>query len=329
MDTPALRPETSQELFTDSLKLFGSTTVCGVFYGFMTALAAACIHAFFHCTPCGEPSRLRLTLQVGYVTLLWICGTLYVASMARTVQDGYVALRMQLQSPAEWSDFQLPEFILADASYMVANCLADGLLLWRLRAVWYKSKWYPYLLPCSVLLYLAVVALDFMAVAADSLPGKTFYSADAFKMTIPAFVASVVFNVYTTSLIAGRLYTFRLWLTQTVGKRFLHPKHFTNIAAIILESSALFTVTSVIFTGLYLARHPAYYLMIAVLSQVQIIAPLLVIIRISWGIAWEADITICSDGEHVLQRDDDDRIGAISSLKIAGCDSFRDGHIDV
>ncbi|EIW79084.1 hypothetical protein CONPUDRAFT_155775 [Coniophora puteana RWD-64-598 SS2] len=328
MVTSAFPPETSQELYADSLKLLGGTTVCGIFYGIMTVLAAACVHAFFHCTPRGGSSRLRLAAQVGYVALLWVSGTLYMACLARTSNDVYVVCRLQLQSPSEWSDFQSPEYILGDTAYVVAHCLADGLLVWRFRAVWHNSKWYRYLLPCAVLLYLAVIALDFMAVINNSLPGHSFYSTVAYKMTAPSFVASVVLNLYTTSLIAGRLYVFRRWLVNTVGKDFLHPKHFTNIAGIVVESCALFTVTSIIFMGTYVARHPAFYVMIAVLSQVQIIAPLLVILRMSWGIAWEPDVTMCTaaiDVGHVLQRDDDCHISVIPNLRIAACDSVKDG----
>ncbi|EIW79064.1 hypothetical protein CONPUDRAFT_83405 [Coniophora puteana RWD-64-598 SS2] len=80
-----------------------------------------------------------------------------------------------------------------------------------------------------------------------------------------------------------------------IGDSAIHSKHYTNIASILVESCALFTITSVIFIGFYLAHNAVQFLMIAVLAQVQIIAPLLVMLRISKDVAWEADTATTVD----------------------------------
>ncbi|EIW79057.1 hypothetical protein CONPUDRAFT_166889 [Coniophora puteana RWD-64-598 SS2] len=324
-------PETPQELLADSIKLIGSTTVCGTFYGLMTVLACACVQTFLSRTSRARRTRGRLVFLVGYVGLLWLGGTLYVVGLARSIQDAYVDLRLKIPSPAAWNDFQLPEAILADAAYSVSTCLADGLMVWRFRTMWYDSRLYWLLMPFPILLYLAVAVLSFVSVVTCSLPGHNFYSKLAYKTTIPGFVTSVVLNFYTTSLMAGRLYTFRRRFIRDIGGATLHTKQYTNIAGMLVESCALFTMTSLIFIGFYLSGHPAEFVMIAILSQMQIIAPLLVMLRISRGIAWEAttastlharsrhDVVELGDRRRRRETGDeeDENPSALSSLKFA------------
>ncbi|EIW79079.1 hypothetical protein CONPUDRAFT_145251 [Coniophora puteana RWD-64-598 SS2] len=293
--TNVLPPETPAQLIADGINLIGATTVCGTFYGFMTAIAGVCIYTF--CLPGSRAkrSRGRLAFLVSYVALLWLCGSLYVAGIARSTTDAYVDRRLVLQSPAEWGDPTLPEVTVLDTAYEVSMALADGLMVWRFRTVWYDSPWYPFLMPVPVLIYLASLATGFTSVVSGTRPDRDFYSLVAQRTTVPAFILSVALNLYTTSLIAGRLYSYRRWFAKHIGNSALHPKHYTNIAGIVVESCALFTVTSIIFVCFYLLHNPGQFLMIAVLAEVQIIAPLLVMLRISNDVAWEVNTATTVD----------------------------------
>ncbi|EIW79054.1 hypothetical protein CONPUDRAFT_126852 [Coniophora puteana RWD-64-598 SS2] len=323
-------PETSEQLLADAIKLVGSTTVCGTFYGIMTVLAGACVHTLLARRSRAMHCRRWLAILVGYVVLLWLCGTLYIACLSRTMQDAYVYRRLEVQAPSEWADFTMPENIIGDAANVLAICLADGLMIWRMRTIWFDSAWYSWLMPIPMLAYIGLCVSCGLTVIMSSLPGHDFYAKITFKTTIPVFVLSLVINVYTTSFMALRLYTFRRWFTKHMGTCIAHPKQYTDMATIFVESCALLTVTFSIATGFYLAQHPARYLCIAVLSQVQIISPLLVIYRISRGIAWRADTTTTSHNQDQSDAAElgDCQDGGGNCCAVAPCPSLKFARVD-
>ncbi|EIW74534.1 hypothetical protein CONPUDRAFT_159831 [Coniophora puteana RWD-64-598 SS2] len=289
-------PETPEELFADSIRLIGSTTVCGTWYGLMCAVAAMCVSTLLdqqssHISRAGRPrrsrSRGRLHFLLAYVGAMWLCGTLYVAGLSRSVQVNYVNHRLFEPGPFAYDDWTSPDAILADVAYWLASVLANGLMVWRMKVILYESRFFKVFMPISILIWAAATILGGVSVVVSSLPAHSFYSTLAQHTTVPAFILSMVLNVFATVCMAGRLFLFRRYYAKHIGNSIPHPQHFTNIAGMLVESCALYSTTSVVFIALYLLEHPAERLVIAILSQAQIIAPLLVLLRISRGIAWD------------------------------------------
>ncbi|EIW74893.1 hypothetical protein CONPUDRAFT_159667 [Coniophora puteana RWD-64-598 SS2] len=144
----------------------------------------------------------------------------------------------------------------------------------------------------------------------------------------PPLILAIVFNVISTTLMAGSYYAsadtrdkssvclprrspyinFRhqarnnVRTPQPTGP-VLHPNHFTNIAHILTESCALLTAASLVYMALPLANHPGVYILVTLLPQVQIISALLVLLRISQGIAWGTTSEELSVGRFVVDLD--------------------------
>ncbi|EIW78827.1 hypothetical protein CONPUDRAFT_166725 [Coniophora puteana RWD-64-598 SS2] len=287
--------ETPHQIFIDSIRLIGSTTVAGTCYGMMSVTAGACVHTLFRFRR--RRTVRRLAFLIGYVATLWVCGTLFVAGLSRAIQNAYVDHRLFMPSPGAYFDWSQPGAVIADAAYTCAIILSDGLMVWRFKVIWYDSAWFNWIMPIPAFLYLASAVLCLISTVDTSIPGHGFYSDVAHRTTVPGFILPMVLNVFTTSCMAGRLYYYRRRLAQSVGPDDPNPKIYTNVAAMLIESCALYTSCSVISIILYLLHSSGEFPMITVLAQVQIIAPLLVLLRIARGIAWdETAVTTVTTG---------------------------------
>jgi len=101
-------------------------------------------------------------------------------------------------------------------------------------------------------------------------------------------VISLALNIYVTLLIAGRLFAYRHRFKANWGSP--HTKHYTSMGTMLVESYLVLALCTVAFVVVYSLDSLVQYMMAAILSQVQIIAPLMVMIRVSRGIAWEATV---------------------------------------
>lgn len=85
MSTPLQR----ELLLFEAFDVIGNTTVLGVFYGIAFALYCLCARSLY--LQLWEPDKRRQAgFQLGYISLLFFCATLYLALSSRLIQLGYV-----------------------------------------------------------------------------------------------------------------------------------------------------------------------------------------------------------------------------------------------
>ncbi|EIW75701.1 hypothetical protein CONPUDRAFT_85385 [Coniophora puteana RWD-64-598 SS2] len=280
-------PETSHQLYMDSLRLIGNTTVVGTFYGMMTVAAGMCVQTLVRFRKRRTPRRLAFLLA--YVAVLWASGTLYVAGLALSTQTTYIDHRLFSPGPYAYYKFDQPGVIMTMVTYFVGYVFADGMMVWRFRVIWRDSKHYWWLVPIPCLAWATNVVVGLLADVFISMPQHAFYSTISQKIVVPNMVLTICLNVFTTTLMAGRLLMFRRRMQQheVPGSSTPSSKQYTNVAAMLVESCTLYTTSSVLFLGFYLANHPAETVMVSITSQMQLIGPLLVMLRISRGVAWK------------------------------------------
>ncbi|EIW74549.1 hypothetical protein CONPUDRAFT_169926 [Coniophora puteana RWD-64-598 SS2] len=285
--TSGIPPETQDALYLDSIRLVGATTIAGAFYGISTATAFLCLGTLVRTR--SRFSTTRYAFFLCYVVMVWLCGTVFVAGQACEVQEAYVTHRTFAEGPFVWGNkHQLRSLrVLVNVTYWVLVTLSDGLVVWRLKVIFSTSRWVRYLISLPVLLYLGMVVTGLISWLSNTVPDQRILPAHSLASNIPPLVLTIAFNVISTTLMAGRLWRFRRRSRKILNPA-LHPNHFTNIAHILIESCALLTATSLVYMALSLVNHPGVYIMVTLLPQVQIIAPLLVLLRISQGIAWGA-----------------------------------------
>ncbi len=86
------------------------------------------------------------------------------------------------------------------------------------------------------------------------------------------WILSFSLNVIVTSLIIGRLFYARMEVRKNLGARYATV--YSRVVALIIESTAPYTVISVIFVVLFSLDHPAFMLFVVLYPQIQVSGPL-------------------------------------------------------
>ncbi|EIW81571.1 hypothetical protein CONPUDRAFT_144291 [Coniophora puteana RWD-64-598 SS2] len=284
-------PETPEQLIADSLRLVGSTTVCGTFYGFMTACAGACVYQTLNSHKPLRRSGLRTAFQLLFVGLLWLCGTIVVVALAQDVDTVYVRNRLLEPGPHAYNDFKLIPVFVLDTAYYVSMVLADGVMVWRFKVIWHNWPLRRTLFALVSLIYALSIVASLVSVIVASLDCSDCPKILGQSIEL-GFTSSVALNVLTTALMASKLYRFRNRIIKAPMSD-SSPSLYANIASMLAESCALYTIFSVLFIVLNTMHHAGKYVVFGALSQVQVIAPLLVVLRLSSGKAWREEQDAC------------------------------------
>ncbi|KAI6095980.1 hypothetical protein F5141DRAFT_1012559 [Pisolithus sp. B1] len=249
----------------------------------------------------------RRTVLVVWITILWISSSL--STLANAYCNLY-AYSWQLDYPGgpityladQWNR---PMPALAYWTYYITMWFADALMLWRVTIFYHGVHRLINLSVVTVMFTIYIGAVGqflitffcvgkrlnskFLASACYSLAilstNQTFYSEYSQKAGIPCFTLSVTLNVFATALISIRLLSFKRWAEKNLGRKENSP--YTSIIAMLIESSSLYATWSVVFIILYAINNPGQYVMLMTLCNVQVIAPLLIVYRVSRGSAWE------------------------------------------
>ena len=99
-----------------------------------------------------------------------------------------------------------------------------------------------------------------------SQPNLSLWS--SLNFSVPYFSLSLSLNVIVAILIVTRLLLERRKIVAALGKQ--HAKQYVSIAAMIIESAALYSVFSLTFLGLYGANHPVQNIFLQVLPQIEV-----------------------------------------------------------
>ena len=139
-----------------------------------------------------------------------------------------------------------------------------------------------------------------------SRPNLSLWS--SLNYSLPYFALSLALNISVSCLIVARLVHLRCTLTNLLGSE--HAIQCTSIIAMIVESALLFSVFSVLSLVTYAMNHPLQNIFLQMLPQIQvrqiqfdsyhfsgwektcqIVAPLLIILRVAQGRAWSPSAT--------------------------------------
>jgi hypothetical protein len=131
-----------------------------------------------------------------------------------------------------------------------------------------------------------------------------YFSSTNVNYTVPYLSLSLALNIIITIVIVLRLLTYRHRITKVLGSDY--GTQYTSIAAMIIESAALYSTISVAFLTLFLLNNPISATFIQSLTQIQvstgkwrgvcvandvsqIIAMFLIVFRVAQGKSWSQD----------------------------------------
>jgi hypothetical protein len=189
--------------------------------------------------------------------------------------------------------FSIPPDELGNVTFVLANWFADALVVWRCMTI-YRNCRYPIVvvmaLPC--LAYLGSFSMGVMWLVQISAPASSPWStsSNSINFTLPYFWLSLALNITMTIAIVSRVLLFRWRITRVLGPKY--GSQYTSIAALLVESALIYSTFALLFLVPFALNHPLANTFLQMLSQVQIIAPLLIIYRVASGEAWSSDTAV-------------------------------------
>ncbi|KAJ8072805.1 hypothetical protein PM082_016364 [Marasmius tenuissimus] len=277
-------PQVPPELFLLEHYDFAGIQLSEIFYGITIVLFFQCMLALLRPRHGRKPNYF-LAL---YTFVLFGLGTTFTAINGRLLQLAFVDNRAIEGGPEAWQllNYSTARPLTANAVFIIANWLADGLLLFRCKVVWQEKYW---ILGFPVLLALGDLTMGTLYLYQLSQPSANLFTGQAIDFGLPYFVLSTSLNILLTILLCSRL----IFHQRRIAKTLMRPQvPYMSIVAMLVESSAIYAVCSIIFIGTYGAGNIASSIFLPVLAQAQVISPLLIISRVARRKAWTSDNTV-------------------------------------
>ncbi|KIL71475.1 hypothetical protein M378DRAFT_94038 [Amanita muscaria Koide BX008] len=285
--------EDSDTIFLERTFL-GGGFVTGVGYGVQLVLYVICVQYLWR-----ERKRRRaMGFLLAYVTLLLSLSSLWAAIGTWTIEDIYINNRNYPGGP--WTYFlatqNLPENVIFIVTLFVLTFLSDLLVLWRCWVIWTTtSRLVAYVIVAfPVLILLASFALGTIWCLQSSQPGLSLYSKIPIAFGTSYYVTSLSVNVVVTVLIVLRLALHRRSILENLPPE--HARHYLSVAAIVVESAALYSFFALAFIISYALNNPINQIFLTISSSCQQIAGYLIILRVAQGRSWSTNTLTATTG---------------------------------
>lgn len=183
--------------------------------------------------------------------------------------------------PLAWQNliYSDPLETVPSITFQLSQWLADGLLMYRCYII-YAKNYRVIAFPCAI--YLASLATGIVLIYIISRPNSLFLEHRAIQNFGTAYYStSLSLNVILTLMIVFRLVRHNRKLRSAMGARAVTNGLYGAIITMLIESFALYAVTFLLFIGSWGADSNLQYLFSAILAQVQVIAPFLVVLRVA------------------------------------------------
>ncbi|EPQ55005.1 hypothetical protein GLOTRDRAFT_129311 [Gloeophyllum trabeum ATCC 11539] len=221
---------------------------------------------------------------LGYISLQFALSSVGLWRDIVAEAASYVEHGQGLDDPIQYYNegYSAPPEWVSVFVYAICTWLQDGLLLYRCYFLYARSK-SVIAIPAAVFSASIIASVLFVAQVSMS---SNLYDRKSVGLGILYWGLSVSFNIIVTCFILRRLFTLRKRsrdLSQSSGRVY------TGIAAMIVESAALYSVTGLVFIICYSQNNPAQYPFLTWLGQTESISPLLIILRVAQGRGFSED----------------------------------------
>ncbi|KAI0062058.1 hypothetical protein BV25DRAFT_1825922 [Artomyces pyxidatus] len=161
------------------------------------------------------------------------------------------------------------------------NLFSDGFLIYRCFVVW--GDYRIVIFPC--IMYTATFALAIVDIWSSGAPHGDYFAGLAVRLGIAYTATSMATNVLVTSLITGRI----LYIARASSKFFgiEIARSYAGVAAVIVESALLYTVTGIAFLVSYGMGSEISILFLSIYVMCTCVAPQLLVLRVVEGRAWK------------------------------------------
>ncbi|KAJ7901277.1 hypothetical protein B0H13DRAFT_2195892 [Mycena leptocephala] len=172
----------------------------------------------------------------------------------------------------------------ADMIFMISDFSSQLILIYRCYLVWGKTIWV-IILPLFMAFATVSCGLALVGLVLSISPTAPQAPEAIVPMGTATFAISLALNLMVTGLIVSRIW----WMTRDNRKQGVpHSKNSISRAMeIVVESGMLFLGVQFAFVVLFALEHPAQAVVEPIATQVYAIAPMLIIVRVGMGTAYE------------------------------------------
>lgn len=239
---------------------------------------------------------------LAFDSLLFAMGTINVGCNTKMMQLSFIDNRAYPGGPNAWFFAYYSDNIntTGNISYIIANFLADGLLVGivRLReftlrilnmrrlalenicrveyalghrfpfccisrVYWSASNVDPYLPRLT-----RVLAMSIMVIFQSSRPNASLWTSTTVQFSLPYFAISIALNVMLTLLLVSRLLYMSHQAKKTIGME--HGDAYISVASMLIQSATQYAITGLVFIITYARSSNVQNLILPVLSQIMV-----------------------------------------------------------
>ncbi|KAH7909378.1 hypothetical protein BJ138DRAFT_1155435 [Hygrophoropsis aurantiaca] len=274
--------ESAQTLFAEDGWLQG-TIVSAVAYGINVALYFMCFYLLIR--QMTSANYKKHAPFIVYITVSFILGSLFMGSLAEFTQLAFIQDRKYPGGPNmfEQNEFSISADEIGNVAFVLSNWLADALVVWRCMVIYRGCRvplWIVMIFPSLMLAGSFAMGILWLLQISTSSP----YFSGGINFTLPYLSLSLALNITLTIAIVLRLLTYRYRISRVLGPKY--GTQYTSVAAMVVESAALYSVFSIAFLVLFALNNPVSETFLEALGQIQMIATLLIVFRVAQGKGW-------------------------------------------
>ncbi|KAF7297455.1 hypothetical protein MIND_00979200 [Mycena indigotica] len=294
--TGSYRPdESAVEIFSEHTWLQGAF-LAAIAYGIEAVLFFMSARLLWVARSKDEGTERRNLILIGYISTIYVLGTLYMAGLFQFTQLSFIDNRNIPGGPNQYENimFSLPIDMLANVIMVLLTWMCDIINVWRCGVIYRGSRipWY-LVVALPACMYLASIALGMLFLKQVGTVSASPWDTSGINWTVPYYSMSLALNVLVTLLIVARLLLCRAQVNRAMGAT--HGSQYTSLAAMIVESAAIYSTFALLFLVPFVINTPTSIavsqLFLQGLSPIQVVSTLLIIFRVASGRAWSAKTT--------------------------------------
>jgi len=168
--------------------------------------------------------------------------------------------------------------VVSGSMFLLNNWLADGLLLYRCCVIYAMNYW---VIAFPSLMYLATFALGIITIYDSSHLASGIQTSVSVKISTAYYSVSLALNVLLTLMIVIRLARHSRNIRKAMGTVDGASGLYSTLITMLVESYALYAVSFIVFIALFNTTSPAQDIFSQILTGTQVIAPLLITLRVA------------------------------------------------
>ncbi|KAJ6562325.1 hypothetical protein B0H19DRAFT_1259910 [Mycena capillaripes] len=189
---------------------------------------------------------------------------------AHVAKEGKVVTNALKQ---QWNQINIAMGVL----YVTSNLIADAIFIYRCYCIWGFRK---RIIAVPIVLLIAGGCLGYASIIACGLEDLSEFLFINWLFPL-AVVFSVLTNVMLMALTAGRIWWIARGARVIMGPAVV--KQYRTVAAMILESGALYCTPGILYLILLGIRRSSTQVIFAALAQIVGIAPTIIVVRVGLG----------------------------------------------